>query len=1226
VSDVLSHKHFLGLVPLLTWIHACTAATWYVAGSARSSGDGSCWEAPFTTVQEGIEAALPGDTVIVAEGTYAENIRFGGKNIALRSTDPVDPTVVASTVIDGGGAGSVVTFDGTEGESCVLSGLTVRNGNADGSGGGISGGYGQVSTRARIENNIITANFAWGSGGGILNCDGVIRANRIERNEAGVQGGGLYRCGGLIDNNLIVGNLSGYGAGLERCRGTIQGCTIAGNSAVVRGGGMDDCDATVRNNIISRNYAEAGGGLALCDGILENNTVAGNRAYRGGAFTDCDGTIINCIIVGNSATTGEQVPASSAPRYSCIEGWDSGGPGNMSTDPLFVDPDGPDDDPETWEDNDLHLAPGSPCIDAGQNGYWAGWPIRDRDGNARVANATVDMGCYEFSSVPDSDGDLLPDTEEEFFGTDPNEADTDADGLADGMELLRGSDPRSPTPPGVLRVPTDLPTVQQALDVCLKGETIVVEPGLYVENVDFLGKNVVLQGVDPANPDVVAKTIIDGGGAGPVVSLWRVDDGVCVVSGLTIRGGDAQGGGGICGGPWNMKARVRIQNNVIAGNRAGEGGGVSACEGLIEHNVFVGNWAYAGGALSGCDGTIRNNLVTANFAGYWGGGLLGCAGEILDNIIVGNSVEDGGGGGVYDVTGLVSGNVIAHNRADWAGGLGGARGRIVNNTIVGNRAESWGGGLDGCGDEIVNCILWANEAPEGAEFHESSQPRYSCIQDWTGGGEGNIALDPHFVDPDNGDYHLKSWSPCIDAGDPSFPFSSEPEPNGGRIDMGAYGNTPEATPGSPDADADGLPDDWETHWFGDLQNAADSDPDGDGIPNVTEYRYGWDPTIAATTLAENLKKNLRYQTIRAALLEADEGDEIVVHPGTYSGGIRFPGKNVVLRSVAPTDPQVVANTILEGTETVPGVSFSGTESWRSVLSGFTIRRGKGGVHEPPSWPVWANNTATIRNNVITENSGTGIAYCDGIIENNVISNNSGEQGGGLLWCNGLIQNNLIVGNSAQDEGGGLNLCDGTIQDNTIYGNSAGEKGGGLCGCDGTIRNCIIWGNAAPQGAQLDASTKPTYSCVQDPRACGQWCIISDPCFVDRGNGDFRLMPGSPCIDAGFNDPELPQRDIAGMHRIMFGGKSLTVDMGAYEFYVNALTRGPSADQTTFTWSSLAAKTYSIFYTDDLLTWRLAVESFPSSGNQTAFWIDDGFLTGLPPSLVPRRFYRILENP
>ncbi len=98
-----------------------------------------------------------------------------------------------------------------------------------------------------------------------------------------------------------------------------------------------------------------------------------------------------------------------------------------------------------------------------------------------------------------------------------------------------------------------------------------------------------------------------------------------------------------------------------------------------------------------------------------------------------------------------------------------------------------------------------------------------------------------------------------------------------------------------------------------------------------------------------------------------------------------------------------------------------------------------------------------------------------------------------------------------------------------------------------------------------------------------------------------------------------------MHRIMFGGKSLTVDMGAYEFYINALSPGPEPHLTTFTWSSLADKSYSIFYTDDLLTWHLAIEDFLSAGDTTTSWIDDGSLTGIAPQLVPRRFYRTLEN-
>ncbi len=60
-------------------------------------------------------------------------------------------------------------------------------------------------------------------------------------------------------------------------------------------------------------------------------------------------------------------------------------------------------------------------------------------------------------------------------------------------------------------------------------------------------------------------------------------------------------------------------------------------------------------------------------------------------------------------------------------------------------------------------------------------------------GEGNIDADPLFTDIINGDFHLLAGSPCIDAGDPGSEFALEPEPNGGRINMGAYGGTPQAS-------------------------------------------------------------------------------------------------------------------------------------------------------------------------------------------------------------------------------------------------------------------------------------------------------------------------------------------------------------------------------------------------------------------------------------------------
>ena len=72
-------------------------------------------------------------------------------------------------------------------------------------------------------------------------------------------------------------------------------------------------------------------------------------------------------------------------------------------------------------------------------------------------------------------------------------------------------------------------------------------------------------------------------------------------------------------------------------------------------------------------------------------------------------------------------------------------------------------------------------------------------------GKGNIQTDPFFEDPNGGDYHLKSYSRCIDAGDPNADFWQELEDNGQRINMGAFGNTPGAAR-TLDTDGDGAKD------------------------------------------------------------------------------------------------------------------------------------------------------------------------------------------------------------------------------------------------------------------------------------------------------------------------------------------------------------------------------------------------------------------------------------
>jgi hypothetical protein len=368
VSDSAAANSPQAIRVCLTVLADSGPAIWHVDGSLAESQDGSTWTRAFRTIQEAVDAASEGDVVVVANGVYHENIHFNGRNIVLRSTDPSDGSAVGETIIDGVGRDTVVRFDGTEDETCVLSGFTIRNGNdkSGAGGGGIAGGsLNAPCTHATVENNRIANNSASWDGGGIAWCRGEIRNNTIVGNRAHWCGGGLSRCDGRIYNNLIAWN------------------------AVVEG---------------------HGGGLSGGDARIENNTIVSNtlvlpRAQVGG-MSGCGGAISNCIIWGNAISVrdkgyGGQLSSCTTPTYSCIQDWKGGGEGNISVDPRFVGTQGAGVALLSYQGYDYRLASDSPCIDAGQNADWMSCAA-DLLGNNRIfrgtGSETVDMGAHEFGS------------------------------------------------------------------------------------------------------------------------------------------------------------------------------------------------------------------------------------------------------------------------------------------------------------------------------------------------------------------------------------------------------------------------------------------------------------------------------------------------------------------------------------------------------------------------------------------------------------------------------------------------------------------------------------------------------------------------------------------------------------------------------------------------------------------------------------------------------------
>ncbi|MHC4086950.1 MAG: choice-of-anchor Q domain-containing protein, partial [Planctomycetota bacterium] len=343
---------------------------------------------PFDVIQEAIDAAYDGDTIIVIDGTYTgtgnRDIDFNGKPITLRSENGPQTCIIDCQTYDYPYHRGFY-FHNAESEYAVLEGFTILNG-MNGSGGGIYCADGASPT---IRNNIIEGNrvsFGGDGGGGIACKRGaspVIVGNVIRNNycEPGGGGGGIhcYEAGSpLICYNVITGNHASGGGGIEIAYGT-NAVTIVGNLIVAN-------DA--KDNGAIQSWA------TNCDLTISNNTIVGNVAEFTSGGIDIEDTIntaiTNCIIWGNRDQNGtiesSQITGSST-NYSCIQGWTGalGGTGNIGDDPLFADPD----------NDDYHLRWDSACINTGDPDYIPEPNETDLDGKPRVIGGRIDMGAYE---------------------------------------------------------------------------------------------------------------------------------------------------------------------------------------------------------------------------------------------------------------------------------------------------------------------------------------------------------------------------------------------------------------------------------------------------------------------------------------------------------------------------------------------------------------------------------------------------------------------------------------------------------------------------------------------------------------------------------------------------------------------------------------------------------------------------------------------------------------
>jgi parallel beta-helix repeat protein len=386
------------------------------------------WTSAATSIQDAVDAASDGDTVMVADGIYLLSSEISvSTDILLKSVNGPDVTI-----IDGQGGTNRCLNLGSS--ACTISGFTITGGKtsplygAEHDGGGIicidttpvvtnctingnianngSGGgmyYGTASDCTITGNTshysgggtcrtiaydcLIDGNAATnGSGGGMwsgeaYNC--VISGNTTTKNGGGMYGGTANNC--IISNNTAyadhyTGGNQLFGGGVYQT--TVSNCKITDNTAEVFGGGM--AYSTANNCVISGNTAARGGGME--SSTANNCTITGNAVIGNGGGMSSGSTANNCIIYYNTAGgTGNDIDDYYyTARNTCASDIAHGVDGNITNAPLFVDKAG----------GNFRLQGGSPCIDAGSNTYVVG--TTDLDGNPRIVNGVVDMGAYEY--------------------------------------------------------------------------------------------------------------------------------------------------------------------------------------------------------------------------------------------------------------------------------------------------------------------------------------------------------------------------------------------------------------------------------------------------------------------------------------------------------------------------------------------------------------------------------------------------------------------------------------------------------------------------------------------------------------------------------------------------------------------------------------------------------------------------------------------------------------
>ncbi|MEM8954446.1 MAG: cadherin-like domain-containing protein [Verrucomicrobiota bacterium] len=798
----------------------------YVDRNATTGlNNGTSWTNAFLNPQSALAAAIAGDQIWVANGTYTPTATtdrtisfalvegvavYGGftgvnfptivsglEETMLSERDPeTNPTILSGNIgnqgLDTDNSHHVVTAANTT-HAATLDGFTIRDGNANASspnnrGGGIEtlGGY------PVLRNLIICNNSAGGAGGGIYHVNGtsaladlVIDRCEIKLNTAN-QGGGLYNEGEVSLSKVIVsGNSAGTGGGIYDhgittvpTDTTYLNVVISGNDATSSDGGglfllalfnaslTTPSTMTFTNVTVTGNQADDNaGGLRL--NILANvpnlSTVTiNNSIIWNNRDSTGTGTASASISTNAQATITHSLVQSAAAIFAAATGPNDGG-NNLDADPDFEIP----LDPSTAPDiaGNFRLIPNSPAGNAGNNALLPAGTLTDLDDTDRIKVTTVDLGPYE----KDRNNRIYVfdvATSGSNNGTSWSDAFTDLQaGIAaasPGDEVWVAGGPYTPTS-----------GTDRTISFLLKGG-VYVYGGFLGTSAERLLSDRFMSGFPP-RPSIT--TILSGDIGTPsdtsdnslhVVKSISPD---VLLDGFTIQDGNA-----------NMSTSTG-------------GGGIDVFQGdgifrLLTIKDCLGSSRGGGVRITNASPHFDQVIIQDCYAPFGGGGMYltpsgGNSPKITNTRVCGNTTDFNGGGGLASISGppgSVFINVVVSGNS--GGGIwvqGNDTSQFINVTVTGNHRADEGSGWRsnfGGGARLENCIVW-NNGP-GQNFRATNPLDPASSHNLI---EGNVSAnasfavaltsDPLFLSPVEpaeaptceGDFGLVDPSLALDAGD-----------------------------------------------------------------------------------------------------------------------------------------------------------------------------------------------------------------------------------------------------------------------------------------------------------------------------------------------------------------------------------------------------------------------------------------------------------------------------